>query len=1246
MAGYVPRWYKAKNTNDDEILGEGKYFNSDDFSQKIISGKNNFTIRNPYKSPVVNDTVDDSYTSSYTPKVSKSSTSVFSNISKGFSDIGKNFMKFNSTINPSSINENDEIFGKKSWSTYKTNNPNTPGAIKPIGYALESPFRVPLINRITRAMTGEEGLASNAPVKTYSTDTGNSFLNKGADIFGNLAGIVTKPKTMGANGINMLTIGDDIGKLAATNIQNKLGNTLSGKVASSIGRGILDGSVGNVAYDMSQNKKLSELPKSALIGAAGGAALMGGGKFIGESLPKILPKVSESVSSLRNIGRKTEYTPPEEVLSAKGTNTLDNISKPNIEPPSVIKTPSSSQLEKSFPIGSKISYDNSMLGLKKNDPRFSQKGTVIGYKTDKWGNEWAEIDTGVKSRTSSGNVKTMARVEDLKSENNAKINKPIEEAAEEALNPSIGATDRKNLMVDIVTGNNEEKKTLKSAWDNFYTRVFDDTDPTKKIDERTHMLALNSKKANGTVSTILHDDLVNMKGDPILDAKGNKIGSLKSIAKDIPANEEVDFLKYVLQKHNIDRAREGKHVDPSFSSEQSMKAIKLLDQEKPGYKELGDRLVKFINAFQEEWAHKSGLLSDDLWSQLQNMYKNYIPSNREFSELEEGLKKATNGRGFVDQTPPINKATGSDRNILNPIENIANLINKTVRTARYNEVGQSLVDAIKSNPQNKVAEIIKGEFNQNAGNIVSVLVDGKPVNVRINDESLLRSLQGLYKTTDLYILEKGVKIFNNGVKSLITTKNPLFALVNGIKDTQTAYIYGSEHNPFKYVLDLLKSGKDITKNSPMYQKYKAIGGEGGNFFSSDNAHITANELMNRKLTTDGNLITGSKPFNPLIKGAKGFVKGIEKFNNIVEDTPRLAEFKRTLNKTGDVQKALYDAGEVTTNFSRGGDVTKRLDNLVMYLNASVQGFDKFARQILTKPIPTISKATAIVTVPSVANHLMNRDNENYKQLDNRTKDNYYLFPREDGTFFKIPKTREFGALFGALAQRIMRADEGEENAFKDLGTTIKTNFSPANPFENNTFKPFFNLESNKDFAGRAIVPQSMLNDNRSKYLQRDENNTIIATGLADAAKKANIDLSPKQIDYIVKSYTGGVAEFLQPMLTEKTLKGDKKLEVLTAPIKKKFTADPIYSNQAITDFYDNMAKAKRAASDRNILESIDPKTKTKEEDRVSAYTKANKEINEIEKELRKAQSVNDTEKIKTLRRKMADIANKTNKSTK
>lgn len=818
----------------------------------------------------------------------------------------------------------------------------------------------------------------------------------------------------------------------------------------------------------------------------------------------------------------------------------------------------------------------------------------------------------------------------------------------------------------IVFGKAKEPFSFGDAWKKFYTHMVDTQKPITDVGEEMGSnigtLASNTRNVGGIVDHVLTEGMVNRNGE--------KVGkSLQEISELIPKGKEEDFWIYMSQRHNINRAkeiihqepkvdsqgflvkdkdgnqvyktvidREAKPVQANYTPEMSAEAVRRTEQVNPEYKKIGDTIVKWIDDFMQTWGVDAGIVDKELYNSLREMYPSYFPTQRDVSTLEHAIPNGLSQK-FANLNTPIGKAKGSDLDIINPLENIMQLVNRTIRTAKYNEVGKSLLEAVQKNPAKakKYAEVVpvkEGMFTDK-DNIISVLVNGKPQYLKINDKMLLDAMNGLPKRINDIPY---VTALTQGVKDTITSKNPLFGVFNIARDVPTGYTYGSEANPIKYGADLLKASKDIVTNSERYQQYKGVGGGGANFFASSDATRSANEMM-------GNL-------SPAKKVWKGFTGKLEAFNNTLETSNRLAEFNRVLDRTGNIDEALNAANEITVNFSRGGDVTKTIDKAGgMYVNASVQGIDKFFRGFKDPQtaLKTIIKSGVVITAPDLALYVINQDNPHYQALDNRTKDTYFLIPNEFNedengyakTFIKIPKSRELGVLFGSLIERGLRAAEGQEDSFKGFGNTVATNFAPANPVESSLYTPLLNLATNKDFADRAIVPQRMTMDGRPKYLQYDETSTEIAKKIGELTKDVPIlkekgGLSPKQIDFVVKSYTGIIGQVVQPMAT----KGGTPASVL----QRKFIADPAFSNQATTDFYDKLEEVSRKAVEKNLNENIPSDEVTPEEDIRNSMVGINQALSRANEQVRKINATNDPNKEAKIRKIKNEILKLTNRA--
>jgi hypothetical protein len=236
----------------------------------------------------------------------------------------------------------------------------------------------------------------------------------------------------------------------------------------------------------------------------------------------------------------------------------------------------------------------------------------------------------------------------------------------------------------------------------------------------------------------------------------------------------------------------------------------------------------------------------------------------------------------------------------------------------------------------------------------------------------------------------------------------------------------------------------------------------------------------------------------------------------------------------------------------------------------------------------------------------------------------FLIPREDGTFTKIPKNRDTGAIFGAMLERIIRMSKGDTEAFNNFGETLRTNFIPPNPFSSNIASPVItNLPSNKDFAGRNIEPLYMQDRNkRDRYNDKTSN---IAKSVAPIAEK--LGLSPMQVDYLIRSYTGIIGQVGLPATTEDADWGKV--------IGGGFKADPLYNNQSVQDFYENKDKLKLDAGSKNFNEGIASKIVTPEERLRNVFDKGSSKISAITKKINVTKN---PEEIKLLRKQIIDIS--------
>lgn len=776
-----------------------------------------------------------------------------------------------------------------------------------------------------------------------------------------------------------------------------------------------------------------------------------------------------------------------------------------------------------------------------------------------------------------------------------------------------------------------------------------------KVDDYTQAV----RTAKGTVSHIFNGSLVDTAGKVINEK------SYKSLIGEIPKSVRKDFQTYAEHLHNIDRVREGVPVYKQYSAEDSKKIVDEMLKKHPEFAQYTKDLNEWWNQFTKAWLLDTGRISKESYEAMLKKYPNYIPTYR----VEKGMGGLGSLPNRVNVGSGVKGAKGGESEIIPLEDSFLAQIDRIVSGTRKNDLYASVIDEIRKNPEQMKSfgvltenkDILKNdslddflseidsrglqEVKKGVG-MVTAYVDGKPVSAYVNQDVLdaLNLLNDAYaaKAGSRLIGEIGRKI-TNPVKAGITGYNPLFAISNMIRDFPTLYIQ-SQHNVFKTTTGIGKAIKEMATNGDLYKQYKALGGKQSGYYAT------------------------GKGFEDAI-GAKGLkaVKGkVEEFLSIIgeggETIPRFAEFINSMEKYGDTKdaalRALKDAGEVTVNFSRSAPVTKTLDGWTLYLNAAVQGLDKFGRTVKNAPLKTLGRSAAMISVPYAALMVANWDNPHYQDLNERTKQNYFCIPNYSGekdaqgnpmTFIKLPVNREYGALLGSsldIMYGLMNGQKWEE-ATKGYRETVENNFAPPNPLTDNILSPIvINLPNNKDFAGRSIVPENLVNV--SPKNQQDYTTSGVAKGVANVANflgdkglpTPDILKSPKKVDYLIDQYGGYYGQVAQAA-TGGDVNDVASLgqNVAVEPFKQRFTADARFSSGVVSDFYDAKEKAEIEKNDAKL----EGKETSEGQIKIKVYNKIAKSMSELTKEEREVQSSNlpkslKEKKVKELRTKKNELA--------
>ncbi len=675
--------------------------------------------------------------------------------------------------------------------------------------------------------------------------------------------------------------------------------------------------------------------------------------------------------------------------------------------------------------------------------------------------------------------------------------------------------------------------------------------------------------------------------------EGKKVGkSLIDIWNPIiESGKEFDFSLYLLHKHNIDRYRQGKPVfGEKITSEISQNEVMKYEENNPQFIEWSKDINKYNKNLLQNMVD-AGITTEESQKYYNETYSNYVKIYRDIT----GNSPITIQNGKIKINSPIKTAKGGNQDILPLKDSMAQQTLEVTSAVRRNQFGLELLETLGNGKE--VTEYGKEIIEKNDDGTYSFTVfkDGKPVKIEI-DEGLYESIKTSKKSSIEDLLPvKGARVLLKFQRGLITDKNPFFLIRNFFKDLGDAPL-NSKYTS-KFFPNFARAYYEITTNGEYAQLYKALGGYQQSYFDNDS----------------GLKIPSNK------KTAK-FIRAIQSLNQAVEMAPRLAEFISSIEAGETIQSSMYNAAEITTNFKRSGEVSKALNrNFSNFLNASIQGFDKQFRNFTGQNgakgyINLLSKAVIFGVLPSILNHLLLDDDEDYEDLPDYIKDNYYLFKKSDNNFIRIPKGRVI-SIFGNAAYRTYQYLQGDKDAYKGFIENAITNVAPNNPIGSNVLSPFIQVATNKSWNGSEIVPQRLQDLPAAE--QFDEKTDELSKAIGKL-----FNISPKKVNYLLDQYSGVFGDTLLPMMTP---------QAENNPLISAFTVNSVTTNKYSSEFYDIKDEVTKKANSVNSTVADELQKK---------YLNAiQTEMSELYKEKRELQmsDVKDSEKRKLVEKVQAEI---------
>ena len=699
------------------------------------------------------------------------------------------------------------------------------------------------------------------------------------------------------------------------------------------------------------------------------------------------------------------------------------------------------------------------------------------------------------------------------------------------------------------------------------------------VQEQAKLMKADSNRAN----RLLTKELTTMGGKHISE------GFMQAIAIETPDGKRRNMSKSEMQlfeyystaKHALDRAqfaedtaaarlgrpltadeaeaaRRSKQVfnEKNVSIDELRQDVARIEREHPELAACQERMTAWWRDFMQEYGVNSGLMTQDQMDFLNTIYPNYVPTYRDYpnAPAESG------GSGGQSLFQLI---TGSDLNVMSPLEGMAYNVTSIVERGRQNAALRTIYNQINpaTNPINSfetgafVREVPSGE-SMNRANVLSFTDEkGKQRHLEFKDIELYNLIASNATPKQAGDTARILGKLTRTMSMLTTGSNPLFALKNVVRDFQQgvnhgtwAYTYidgiakwmlagarlGAEQLSQWDAISDTKLGKLLgkvdenlgrAKNRGHAAEYLAL--QGDDSYTGHGIAMTdkqAKDFMQMFVPGWGEKRTNKQA--AAVGKAKDImskawnVLTLNSINGWVEQTTRFAEYlygeHGNNNLTTDVgrQKAYLAAQESTTNFQLSGNskLAADLRRVIPFFNATLQGTYSIIHATSEAERGKLGERV----IKSVGNNLLtgalaymlldkfgsDDDKKWYEKLADGIKFDNIVIPLggdKARQFLRIPLTQNGFGKFWYAIGNIAMSKPGMNELKGTLGEICGHILNDAIQTDT-VLNPFLNVLNNRTHFGSNIVANYLLE--RSNTMQYNESTAGIFVSLAQAINYA------------------------------------------------------------------------------------------------------------------------------------------------
>ena len=500
-------------------------------------------------------------------------------------------------------------------------------------------------------------------------------------------------------------------------------------------------------------------------------------------------------------------------------------------------------------------------------------------------------------------------------------------------------------------------------------------------------------------------------------------------------------------------------------------------------------------------------------------------------------------------------------------------------------------------------------------NVVNFRIKGEDYAIVFNDTNaraieVAKAFREL-DTAKLSGVVAAIAPFTRYLAAINTQYNPIFGIVNFVRDTQFAMLtlsstplagqqarvmrhtIGALRGIYQEARDVRAGGHNTSAIGRMWQRFEHVGGPTGYrdlFFTSADRAAELQRMLDPTLMT--------KLRNPQ---DTALFKWLSDYNLTMENSIRLGVFMTAVEDGLSDLEAASLAKNITVNFNKKGQVGAQMGALYAFFNANVQGTARIAETLFErtpKGFRLSAKGKQLVTggimlgvLQTFALAMAGFDDDEPPEF---VKAKNLIIPTGGKTYVMIPMPLGFNLLpnVGRLSAEALRdVIHGRPGkAFEKGAALLASIFGTLSPtggaggvqeLSPTVVDPFLALATNTDWTGKKISKEdhSALDPTPGRMRARDTA-TVWANGLSTMINWATggsdytpgvFSPTPDAIDYLVGQATGGIGrELSKAAQVARSLYTGTELPTHKIPLAGRFVGSGDGSSATRGRFYENV----------------------------------------------------------------------------